>query len=289
MPDHVRSLAYQAFCQTDPSKKIKQVYALNQRFKEKDGISINPSWQASPEELATPAGYPALQVVHPARVPKRGFQTEAGQAALIHAIAHIEFNAINLALDAVWRFADLPEAFYRDWLAVAVEEAQHFELLTPCLQKRGFTYGDLPVHEGLWEMAERTKHSVIERMALVPRVLEARGLDVTPAIIQKLTESPHKNETRDLLGALKVILREEEAHVQKGNAWYLYFCQQQHIADPHQHFMSLCQRYAVKPPRPPFNQNARLACGFTVEELNAYQNWYEQQTAAQSSTELKSF
>jgi uncharacterized ferritin-like protein (DUF455 family) len=171
------------------------------------------------------------------QVPRRSVHTLEGRAALVHAICHIEFNAINLALDAIWRFAGLPEAYYRDWLRVAVEEARHFGLLHAHLQTLGHRYGDFAAHDGLWSMCERTQGDVTARMALVPRTLEARGLDATPPIQQKLRAVG----TPDALAAcaiLDIILRDEIGHVAIGNHWYRWLCEQQDL-EPLAHYAQL--------------------------------------------------
>ncbi|MEJ2654165.1 MAG: ferritin-like domain-containing protein [Acidihalobacter sp.] len=149
-------------------------------------------------------------------MPRRGLGTREGRAALVHAVAHIEFNAINLALDAVYRFRSLPRAYYDDWLRVADEEARHFMLLADRLTDFGMRYGDLPAHNGLWEMAVKTADDWLLRMALVPRVLEARGLDVTPGMIERLRQAGDM----ETVAALEVILREEVGHVAIGSRWF---------------------------------------------------------------------
>ncbi|PSJ15835.1 DUF455 domain-containing protein, partial [Nitrosomonas supralitoralis] len=170
----------------------------------------------APKSIDEP-GYPArLVLMSPANVPKRRLSTPDGLVALIHALAHIEFNAINLAWDAVYRFRDLPQQFYSDWVQIAVEEAYHFQLLCQRLDELGHDYGDLPAHDGLWEMARRTAFDPLVRMALVPRVLEARGLDVTPSIIKRLQQAGD-NRT---VAVLEIILRDEVGHVAIGSHWF---------------------------------------------------------------------
>ncbi len=146
-------------------------------------LALDPAGPVVPDQRLVPSaplpGRPALPVlVPPAEVPRRSLHTAEGRAALLHAIAHIEFNAIDLALDIVWRFPDLPEDFYRDWLRIAREEAQHFTLVDDHLRTLGYAYGDFAAHRGLWDMAEKTADDVLARLALVPRAMEARGLDV---------------------------------------------------------------------------------------------------------------
>lgn len=205
---------------------------------------------------------PAL--VAPSEVKRRRLGSELGRAALIHAIAHIEFNAINLALDAAGRFRDMPKPYYFDWLSVAADEARHFQLLSDRLQSMGFAYGDFPAHNGLWEMAQRTDHDVMERMALVPRVLEARGLDVTPGMIERL-RNVGDQQTIDIL---EVILSEEVRHVEIGSDWFRHCCEQRGLqAEPV--FLALLKNYFDGQLRGPFNVPARLLAGFTQAEMDA--------------------
>ena len=172
---------------------------------------------------------------------------------------------MNLALDAVWRFDGMPRAFYLDWLRVAAEEAQHFSLLRTHLQGMGWDYGDFPAHQGLWAMCEKTAHDIVARMALVPRTLEARGLDATPQIQAKLRQVG----TPDALaavGILDTILREEIGHVAIGNHWYRWLCAREGL-EPEAHYPVLAQRYEAPRPKPPLNDSARLAAGFSETEL----------------------
>jgi uncharacterized ferritin-like protein (DUF455 family) len=208
-------------------------------------------------------GRPARpRLVPPRDVPVRGPGTEVGRAALLHAIAHIEFNAIDLALDAVWRFVGLPEDWYRDWARVAAEESLHFGLLTDELARRGHAYGDFDAHDGLWEMAMRTRADALERVALVPRLMEARGLDVTPAIQRRLAQA---GDTR-ACAILQRILDDEVGHVATGNRWYAWLCVRRGL-DPLAAWDALAARHGASAPRPPFNVDARLRAGFTAAEL----------------------
>ncbi|TCO83840.1 uncharacterized ferritin-like protein (DUF455 family) [Plasticicumulans lactativorans] len=219
---------------------------------------------AAPLAAVDPPGRPArLQLVPPRAVPRRSLAAPAGRLALIHAVAHIEFNAINLALDAAHRFRGLPAAFYGDWLRVAAEEAAHFALLRARLAAHGADYGDLPAHDGLWEAARRTAHDPLVRMALVPRVLEARGLDVTPGMIERLDQAGDV----DTVAALRVILRDEVGHVAIGSHWFAYLCAQRGL-EPQATFRALLREYRTAV-HPPFNVAARLAGGFSAEELDA--------------------
>ncbi|MDP2834057.1 MAG: ferritin-like domain-containing protein [Pseudomonadota bacterium] len=228
-------------------------------------------WRAgdrSVGEVGTPSdtpGRPARpELLPPQAMPRRQLNGRENHAALIHALAHIEFNAINLALDAVQRFPGLPTGFYGDWLQVAAEEATHFTLLRDHLRAQGKEYGDFPGHDGLWEMALKTAHDPLARMALVPRLLEARGLDVTPDIQRKL------KGFGDAVGAaiLDIILRDEIGHVAAGDRWFRYLCAERGL-QPETTFRELLATPGVPRPRAPFNETARLAAGFSAQEIAA--------------------
>ncbi|MEO8204142.1 MAG: ferritin-like domain-containing protein [Betaproteobacteria bacterium] len=220
------------------------------------------------EHIEAPSGIPG-RPPNPVLLPhselvQPPLNTPEGRAALVHSIAHIEFNAIDLALDIVWRFAGMPEAFYRDWLSVAREEAKHFTLLREHLGSLGFDYGSFPAHNGLWEMAERTRDDLLARLALVPRTLEARGLDASPLVKKKLVSvGDHK------AGAiLELILHEEIGHVAIGNRWYRHVCAERGL-DPLSTYAVLAERHNAPHLRGPFNLEARRAAGFDEEELAA--------------------
>jgi uncharacterized ferritin-like protein (DUF455 family) len=216
--------------------------------------------------IAEPPGLPGRpqrpRLVPPKDVPTRSPFTREGRCALLHAIAHIEFNAVNLALDAVWRFAGQPEAYYRDWWRVAAEEAQHFTLLREHLQSLGSDYGAFDAHDGLWLMTQRTAHDIVARMALVPRTLEARGLDATPPLQAKFARAGDARAVE----ILELILRDEIGHVAIGNRWYRHACVLAGL-DPVALYPELVRRYAAPRLRPPFNDAARRAAGFTDAEL----------------------
>lgn len=204
------------------------------------------------------------ELVPPRLVARRSMRTEEGRAAMIHALAHIEFNAINLALDAIWRFPNMPHQYYADWLKVAAEESLHFSLLANHLKRIGHVYGDFTAHNSLWEMAEKTKSDILARMALVPRTLEARGLDAAPPMRAKLAQ------VGDLEAAaiLDIILRDEIGHVAIGNHWYGYLCQQRHL-EPIATYAELSKQYEAPKLRGPFNLEARKEAGFSDKELEA--------------------
>jgi uncharacterized ferritin-like protein (DUF455 family) len=250
-----RQAAALALDACDPAEKVRRCLVLADR-----ACSLEATRVFAPGEIPGRPGLPML--VSPQQVPRRRPGSPQGRAALIHAIAHIEFNAINLALDAVVRFHELPDAFYRDWLQVAAEEASHFSLLAAHLGTLGHAYGDFPAHDGLWEAARRTRKDVLARMALVPRVLEARGLDVTPAMQARL-RAAGDGAAADILD---IILRDEVGHVAIGNRWFHWLCGQRQV-QPQDAFRQLCTVHGQSPPRAPFNTEARLAGGFTPEEL----------------------
>ena len=178
-----RQLALDALCLREPAAKVAAVHDLWSHIAT---LALQTDTPLTPVAHAVP-GRPDRPPLRSAKaVPNRSVFTPQGMAAMVHAVCHIEFNAINLALDAVWRFAGMPSAYYRDWLRVAHEEATHFGLLQAHLQTHGHAYGDFDAHDGLWAMCEKTADDVLARMALVPRTLEARGLDATPLIQAKL-------------------------------------------------------------------------------------------------------
>lgn len=203
------------------------------------------------------------RLVQPAQLPQRSMASPEGRAALLHAIAHIEFNAVNLALDAAWRFEQMPAQFCLDWLSVAVDEARHFMMIEGLLRSRGYRYGDFDAHDGLWEMAERTRGDVLERMALVPRVLEARGLDATPQIQGKLRQVGDQQAA----DALEVILREEVRHVALGNQWFKTLCAERGV-QPRAFFLQVMRTHRAPRLRGRINREARIAAGFSDSELD---------------------
>ena len=261
-PAELRQQALRALLEVDSVQKVLLAQALHAQAAT---ILI-----ATDLPLQAPAGLPGCPARPELRshldVPKRSPFTHEGLAALLHAVTHIEFNAINLALDAVWRFGGMPAAYYLDWLRVAAEEATHFSLLRVQLQAMGCEYGDFPAHTGLWDMTHKTADDVLARMALVPRTLEARGLDATPAMQAKL----RKVGTHDALaavGILDIILRDEIGHVAIGNHWYRYLCAERGL-DPVSTYADLARRYEAPRLKGPFNLGARRAAGFDDAELD---------------------
>ena len=248
----------------DPTEKVQAVRAL---WATHTQMVVLPNEHLEPPMGIEVPGHPALPRLIPAKqVPARTPFTPEGLASLIHAVCHIEFNAINLALDAVWRFNNMPHTYYTDWLSVAHEESQHFELLHTHLKSLGYCYGDFDAHDGLWQMCERTSEDVLARMALVPRTLEARGLDATPLIQTKLRKVATPAATR-AVEILDIILRDEVGHVAIGNHWYRWLCAQRGL-DPVILYGELVQRYDAPRLKPPFNREARLQAGFTEAELS---------------------
>jgi uncharacterized ferritin-like protein (DUF455 family) len=189
--------------------------------------------------------------------------TDQGRASLIHSLAHIEFNAMNLALDAIWRFEGMPKAYYEDWLKVAKEEAYHFSLLEAYLKQMGYVYGDFPAHNSLWEMVERTADAVIARMALVPRTMEARGLDAVPMIRERF------KQIKDVRAVeiLEIILRDEIGHVLIGNKWFNFLCEKNNLSAITS-YKELARKYRAPILKGPFNIEGRKQAGFTNEELD---------------------
>jgi len=252
-----------ALVAVDPGEKCRLAAAIDP--------AADFSHADAPAADARIPGRPARpELIHPRDVPTRGLGTVAGRAALIHAVAHIEFNAINLALDAAWRFRGLPADYYRDWISVAQDEARHFAMLRARLNELGFDYGDLPAHNGLWEAAEKTAHALLDRMCCVPRVLEARGLDVTPGIIRRLTEIGD----RDTVAILDVIPAEEVGHVAICTRWYRWACTREGV-DPIATSQRLLAEQGMRI-RPPINDAARREAGFSDEELRLIQHALDQ-------------
>ena len=264
MPLDLRPHALTLLMARDPQAKADGARALWAAWQAGDAVLDAAASLPEPDALPGRPERPVLTTTLTAR--SRSPHTVEGRAALLHAIAHIEFNAINLALDAVWRFPGLPEAFYADWLRVAAEEALHFGLLREHLQSLGHDYGDCPAHNGLWEMCVKTQDDITARMALVPRTLEARGLDATPLIQQRLRQVGTPAALR-AVEILDIILRDEIGHVAIGNRWYGWLCAQQGL-EPIAHYRLLARTHSAPRLRPPFNDAARRAAGFSQAEID---------------------
>lgn len=259
MTQSVFELAKSCIAASDPVEKCNLTHDLANHWKQQ---KLSFDSVDSVEPIGDPGRPEKPILVHPREVPRRSVHTEQGRVVLAHALAHIEFNAINLALDAVYRFRSMPRDYYSDWLQVADEEAYHFSLLKTYLEDRGCHYGDYAAHNGLWEMAVKTADDVMVRMALVPRVLEARGLDVTPGLIEKLTQAGDL----DFADRLKIIHQDEIGHVAIGSRWFRYVCEQREL-DCRQTFTALLNDYMDGPLKGPFDDVTRMQAGFTEQEL----------------------
>ncbi|OLL30576.1 hypothetical protein BTH42_16665 [Burkholderia sp. SRS-W-2-2016] len=261
-PYCARSAALAALCERDPATKAAATRDLYAAVLDRRAVCH------ADLELAEPAGLPGRpsrpELVEARQLGRRSMQSPQGRAVLLHALAHIEFNAINLALDALWRFVGMPPTFYTDWLKVAAEEAYHYSLLAARLAEYGHAYGDFPAHGGLWDMCERTRGDVLARMALVPRTLEARGLDASPPIRARLQQAGDHESA----AILDVILRDEIGHVLIGNRWFRHLCDGSGL-DPHQTYLRLADQYHAPKLRGPFNFEARRDAGFDEAELAA--------------------
>jgi uncharacterized ferritin-like protein (DUF455 family) len=260
----LRSEALKVLCVADPHAKARLARELLEAARAGAALDAMVALQPSDPLPGRPAR-PSL--VPPEQVPRRTPFTPEGRAALLHAVCHIEFNAINLALDAAWRFAGMPERYYLDWLQVAGEEALHFDLLRTHLQSMGHDYGDFEAHDGLWTMAEKTRDDITARMALVPRTLEARGLDATPPMQARLRKAGDLRAVE----ILDVILRDEIGHVAIGNRWYRWLCEREG-RDPVAAYAEFAARHGAPRLKGPFNLEARRAAGFDeieIDRLNA--------------------
>jgi uncharacterized ferritin-like protein (DUF455 family) len=260
--DSIFTAAQTCLLAATPEDKVALTFATAESFAR--GELVCDHIAPPPDTIRMPGRPERPCLVHPRELPHRGLGSNEGRAAFIHSIAHIEFNAIDLAWDAVYRFRGMPQQFYTDWVSVASDEARHFAMLRKRLKEFDHDYGDFNAHNGLWEMAEKTAHSGLERMALVPRVLEARGLDVTPAMIVKLRQLGD-DATADIL---EVILHEEIGHVAAGSRWFRWYCEHQGV-DPETTFRRLLVEYGRGVLYGPFNLHARSAAGFSDEELAA--------------------
>ena len=260
-PPELRANALQCLLEADPAAKASAVAEMARaHLAGERGIdtgAVLPVTGAIPGRPDQPLLVPPLQVG------RRSMATVEGRAMLIHALAHIEFNAVNLALDALWRFPGMPEQYYRDWLRVSKEEAYHFSMLSAHLQTLGYRYGDFNAHDSLWEMVEKTSDDVMARMALVPRTLEARGLDAIPPLRAKIAQAGDKAAA----AILDIILEDEIGHVEIGNRWYRHLCELRGL-EPRATYVELSKRYKAPVLKGPFNFDARKLAGFTETELS---------------------
>lgn len=259
-PSDLRHAALHWLAVCEPSEKAAGVATLADAWASGSmRLDVNALLRAP---MPIPGRPQRPELVPPRVVGRRSMATAEGRATLLHALAHIEFNAINLALDALWRYERMPRSYYIDWLQVAAEEAHHFSLLSGHLRLYGFHYGDFPAHDSLWELAEATRHDVLARIALVPRTMEARGLDAAPPMRAKLAQAGDHAAA----AILDIILRDEIGHVAVGNRWYTWLCMQRRL-DPIKTYAQLACAFRAPIPHGPFNLNARRAAGFTEAEL----------------------
>ncbi len=261
MPE-LRQTALELLAITDPKTKVDRVKQLFNDYQQAR-LDLDAVRVFNSDGLTLPGRPQKPELVPPLTVPKRKMDTLEGRLSLLHSLTHIEFNAMNLALDAIWRFADMPKQYYVDWLKVAKEEAYHFSLIEAHLQSVGVAYGDFPAHNSLWEMVERTADAVIARMALVPRTMEARGLDAVPAIRDRFKQI----KDHQVVEILEIILRDEVGHVLIGNQWFNFLCVKESLS-PIKTYKKLARTYCAPTLRGPFNLEARKQAGFTAEELS---------------------
>lgn len=210
-------------------------------------------------------------IVDPRELPARkDFESKEGLATLVHAIAHIEYSAIDLALDAVYRYPQMPNAYKVDWLEVASDEIRHFKMLQGILSELGYAYGDFPVHCGLFDAAEHSAENILDRMAIIPRYYEASGLDVSPQIIKKLDNKRKNPQVKKLIEALNIIYNEEIEHVYKGDKWFKYLCKEEGKAEGTEEevYFEILERYKLlSKHRPYVNVEARKEAGFSCSEI----------------------
>ncbi len=285
MLDNLYALTEDALLTSDPVNKADKSIELYN-----DWLSLSPTQRT--EAVAIGHDERILALDEPGRpdqpalvdakdLPRRGLGSLQGRIALLHSLAHIEFNAINLALDAVYRFRGLPHDYITEWLRVASDEGQHYMLLHERLKSLDSYYGAMPAHDGLWDMARRTAHDVLVRMALVPRILEARGLDVAPPMIEKLK---HQSDL-DSAAILERIYLDEITHVEVGNRWFRHVCTERKL-DGVAVFRDLLQGPNSGYLRSPFNDDARLQAGFEPEELALIRTMESEYKQAQQESSL---
>ena len=258
----LRQAALEILVLTDAQIKVSRLFGLFEDYQQQL-VGLNLSVTFNPQDLELPGRPEKPELIPPLQVPKRKMDSVEGRVSLLHALAHIEFNAMNLALDAIWRFPNMPKQYYEDWLQVAKEESYHFTLVNEYIQTLGFKYGDFPAHNSLWEMVERTADSVIARMALVPRTMEARGLDAVPGIRDRFKQIKDAKAVE----ILEIILHDEIGHVFIGNRWFNYLCGNSGLS-PIAAYRELAEKYQAPTLRGPFNLVARQQAGFTAEELD---------------------
>ena len=257
----VAAAARSVLLAADPPEKVRAARVAARTWRR--GALAHRFDVAMPDAPARP-DRPELRP--PSQMPKRGRGgSERGRIAMLHALAHIEFSAIDLAFDLAGRFgADFPPAFVDDWFSVGADEAMHFALLDRRLKALGSFYGALPAHEGLWESAEKTAHDPLARLAVVPMVLEARGLDVTPATVERFRAA---GDVRSA-AILERIYRDEIRHVAAGTKWFLWGCERRRIG-PVSEWQRLVRAHVRGAVKPPFNDSARDEAGLSREFYGA--------------------
>lgn len=253
----LRDGAIAALAASDLDEKVALTRKLSKLWKQK---TLSISTPRDRKLVERPGRPEKPELVAPRMLKKRSLVAIEGRIALMHALAHIELNAIDLALDIIARFAgkDIPRSFYDGWIMVAFEEAKHFSLLRERLQLLGSDYGALPAHDGLWEAAHLTRNDIYARLAVVPLILEARGLDVTPSLLTKLRDLGD-DETADILN---IIYEDEKGHVAVGAKWFRFFCARQGV-NPADRFQELVRANFRGQLQPPFNDIARAQAGLT--------------------------
>ncbi len=254
-----------------PYEKIEKFRAFYDRFLE-DKVDFDHNQNSIVFHEPSFKGY--CKIVDPQEVPRRSrFGTKEGRAILLHAIAHIEYSAIDLALDAAYRYKNMPIQFYKDWLEVADDECRHFLMIDELLQELGYKYGDFVVHQGLFD-AGRASLDLLQRMAVVPRYLEANGLDANPKIIKKLSifKDPFAKKMQE---ALQIILNEEIGHVKKGDCWFKWACEQKGIQESQKLYFELVEQIypGTIHSKKEINVEARKRAGFSCEEIRTLSSW----------------
>ena len=248
-----------------PHKKIDHFNHFYKKYQKKATFDHN-----SPIKPLTKPSYSSFcKIVPPKAVPKRvRLGSTQGRAIFLHAIAHIEYSAIDLALDAAYRFRHMPKDFYNDWLEVAADECRHFLIIEELLNELGFCYGDFPVHTALFDAALKTQHSLLERMAVVPRYFEANGLDANPRMIKRL-EGFCDDFSQKIIEVLKTILAEEVAHVQKGDRWFRYAAKKEGMQNLEEVYFAILKKHypGSEHSKPWLNVEARKKAGFSCSEI----------------------
>lgn len=256
-PESLRGGCAEAIAAADLDRKTAMVRAVAERWFSRSISLLSPRDPLPPDMPGRPA---RPELVEPRHVPRRSLHTQKGRVALIHALCHIELNAIDLALDIVARFASErpPSSFFDGWMQVAFEEAKHFTLLRNRLRELDADYGDLPAHGGLWEAAHQTRNDLHARLAVVPLILEARGLDVTPSLLEKMIETGDDKTA----AILRIIYEDEKKHVAIGAKWFRFYCARDRI-NPALRFQELVRANFRGDLKPPFNDRARSEAGLT--------------------------